>query len=127
MNDILESLSNIANTPFFWGALTSAVVWGMYIGSKRNHKMAGFRSSMAIILPFVGFMLVASIATAYEYTKTTGVVGWQSYNNSLRLIIFTIAYATGLYVGHMIVKQAIHSVIKDEPKDIQQKVLSKVI
>ncbi len=122
MNDILNSLQNITATPFFWGALGSAVAWGMYIGAKRNHGFKGLRGSLEVILPFAGFLLVSTIATTWQYAETYGL-GWQSYNNSLRLIIFTIAYTFGLWVGHIVWCRAVHHVLKDEPDEIRTKVL----
>lgn len=112
MNEIIQSFILVTTGANFWAWSSTIIVLGMFVGWKQNKGMSGFKRSIYTLIPFALIYFFSSANRVYEYTRIYGV-GVQSYNNLISIVLISILYAFGLFIGHNIKNKAIESAVKE--------------
>lgn len=83
----------------------------MYIGTRLDDGLNGFKRSMAIILPFIAILVIVNVSRIYQ-TSFTATLTANAYNGTVSAIITSLFYIVGLFIGHMISYKAKQEVLK---------------
>lgn len=99
--EIITSLSLVTSSPLFYYYVSTIFAFGMVIGAKYNHKFNGFKQSMTLLAPYTLIIFTTTISRIYE-TSTRTTVTANAYNSLVTLVLITIIYVLGLFIGHML-------------------------
>jgi F0F1-type ATP synthase membrane subunit a len=106
MQEIMKSIATVTSSPFFWFYMGLVVVFGMTVGGRLNEGVRGFYKSMTILIPFVVIIILTNTSRIYYISLETPLTH-SAYNSYVSLVLTALFYIAGLFLGHMIVSQAI--------------------
>lgn len=78
---------------------------GMVIGAKYDDRFNGFKKSISLIAPYTSIIFLTNLSRMYETSHSKPLTA-TAYNSMWTLLIITIFYTLGLFVGHMIDRRA---------------------
>jgi hypothetical protein len=122
MQEVNQSLLLVINSVNFWWYMSTILSLGMVIGAKYDDRFAGFRKSLSIITPYTMIIFLTNASRMYETSHTKPLTA-TAYNSLWSLVIITIFYVVGLFIGHMIDQKAkikAHEEIKAEEVKIEE-------
>lgn len=111
MQEVQQSIQQVISSPgFFWwvGVIISI---GMLAGAKFDNRIQGFVKSIILIFPYSLVLLLTTLNRLYiiSYDKPLNA---DAYNGIVTLVIITLAYIVGLFLGHMAVKKGHEAGVK---------------
>lgn len=115
MNLIIESLGMVTLNSGFLINMSLIMVFGMVAGVKMNDGIRGFSRSMAILLPYI-FIIVTTTLLRLSGAGF-GTIGANAYNGINTILVTTLFYTAGLYIGHVIYSKAEKEVHQDYDDD----------
>lgn len=104
MQEIWQSINIVTSSPGFFWYVGTIISIGMLAGSKYDNKFTGFIKSLSLILPYTFVLLLTTFSRLYQ-TYLIKPLSSDAFNGSITLIIITLAYILGLFMGHMAVKK----------------------
>ncbi len=113
MQEIIQSIVNVTQAQGFYLYVGMIISVGMIAGSKFDNRFAGFKKSVTLILPYAIILLFVNVTRLYETGQTRPITA-DAYNGSVSLALITIAYISGLFIGHMVVKKGKEQAHKTE-------------
>ena len=105
MQEINDSLYLVIQSQYFWWYMSTILSLGMVIGAKYDDRFAGFKKSLSLILPYTSIIFLTNISRMYERSQSQPLTA-TAYNSLWSLIIITLFYVLGLFIGHMIDRKA---------------------
>lgn len=106
---VTDSIIQVTSSQNFWLYIGLIIAFGMIVGGKLNDGFNGFKKSLVIIFPFIFVLFITNASRVYYYSLSFGL-GAQSYNNTISLLITSLSYFIGLFIGHLIVSSAVRTI-----------------
>lgn len=100
MQEIIESLEVVVTTGGFLYNMSMIIVVGIIAGVKLNEYLVGFKRSLVILIPFIVVLLFSNTTRIMQIAQTTEI-GHNAYNGSITIILTSICYMLGLFLGHV--------------------------
>jgi hypothetical protein len=126
MQEVNDSLFLVVGSQYFWWYMGGILSTGLIIGVKYDDQFRGFRKSLSIIAPYTSIIFLTNMSRMYETSQTKALTA-TAYNSMWSLLIITIFYVLGLFIGHMIDQRAkvkAHEEAKVEEKKIEEATMS---
>jgi len=115
MQEITQSLSTVLSTGGFLYNMSLIIVIGIIAGVKLNEYFFGFKRSIVILIPFVLVLLFTNFLRISEITNGSPI-SHNAYNGSISIVITTLCYVIGLFLGHVTFQKA----RKDAQKELSE-------
>lgn len=111
-----ESLLLVLSGDYFLFNVSTVVSLGMIIGYKLNEGLDGFKKSITILLPYSALLIL----TIYSRLLGVEVTAANAYNGIITIIITSVAYITGLFLGHVVFNKAKKDAVNESEKAREQ-------
>lgn len=100
--EIMQSLQIVTSASGFFWYVGTIIAVGMIAGAKLDHNFSGLRKSLFLILPYAAILFFTTSSRLYQ-TALVRTLNADAYNGLMTLVLITIAYVIGLFIGHVIV------------------------
>jgi len=104
----IAEISYITSAPYFWQSIGMTVATSMFVGAiLYNGDLTLVGKGVVTILSYSLFLLTIFFARVVEYGKTIGFTNpVLAYAGIYTVILLSIAYIIGMYIGVFVVKRA---------------------
>ena len=102
---LCKSTKFVTNTDGFLIFISLIITTGMFVGVRLNEGKIGFSRSLFVLFPYIILVSLVNGSRIYQTSLVTSV-GSQAYNGLVTLILTSLAYILGLFVGHVIFNKA---------------------
>lgn len=126
MENVINSFYLVINANQFLTMASITLMVGIFWGWLYDQKFAGFKRSVSLIAPHSLLIIVTSLFRISEYSSTN-VLTANAYNGIMTIFLTTFFYIGGLFIGHMIdrnAKQQAHTTF-NKPLIVAEKELLK--
>lgn len=114
---IRESFNQVLTTGGFSYYATTILCFGIVLGGRLGQGMSGFKKSLVILCPFILVLALNGLTRVYEVSLVRPI-GPQSYNGTVSLVLTSLSYLTGLFIGHCAVREGRRVAIIDHAKGL---------